>query len=186
MLRRHKTQMTYNSAHLSRYNHVYRISLSLKLTARTHISPGRLQGDPFSKLLCSNVPYVPALAKHAPYHPLPFPGRECNITRPRLKYTSTTGVKICKPFISALSLYDDRTTPAGIHNTPLSVGEYDHRGATRGWEDCECGTVDPSHYGVKRALWTTKQTNRRGFGEPDNKSLTFRFAHDLAAIANSQ
>jgi hypothetical protein len=160
MLRRgtyHRTQMTYNRAHLSRYNHVYKISLSLKLTARIHISPGRLRENSINKLLGSEVPYAPALAKHAPYHPLPFPRRECDITRPWLKYTSTASLKIRKPFISTLGLYNDRTTPAEVHKTPLLVGEYDHRGATGGWGDCERRTVDPSHYGVKRALWTAMQ-----------------------------
>jgi hypothetical protein len=51
----------------------------------------------------SKIPYAPALAKYAPYHPFRLPRLRCNITRPRLKYTSTAGVKIRKPVVSSLS-----------------------------------------------------------------------------------
>jgi hypothetical protein len=44
--------------------------------------------------------------------------------------------------------------------------------------------MDPSHYGVIRALWTAMQTSWQRFREPDDKLLTFQFGRDLAAIAN--
>src|SRR5712671_209617 len=108
------------------------MSLSLKLTARIQISPGRLQRNVFRRHPSSKMSYTPALTKHPPYHPLPLPGRRSNVTCPRLIHTSTASVKIRKSLISALSLDDDRATPAGVHTTPFSIGEHDHRGTT-GW-----------------------------------------------------